>query len=105
MAGIEPCNHIFKKQALNNRLCKVKQVIYGENGLNEIVFPRRKGFRRRVYFKGFAVHPNAKAIQRHPQEILPLLRVEIVPGRLKIVNSITIIGQNVAAVFRARVDL
>src|ERR1035438_1524444 len=97
MASVEPCNHIFKKQALNYWLRKVKQVIHGQNSLNEIVFPRRKVFRRRVYFKGFTVHPNAEAIQRHLQEVLSLLRVEIAAGGFEVVNGVAIVGQNVAA--------
>jgi hypothetical protein len=53
-AIVEPGNHVFKKQALNNRLRKVKQVIDGENSLNEIVLSSRKVIRRSLYFKGFA---------------------------------------------------
>src|ERR1017187_4265170 len=88
IAGVEPRNYVFKKQALNNRLSKVKQVIHGENSLYEIVFPRRKVFRGGVYFKGFAVHPNAEAIQRHFQEVLTLFRVEIAAGRFEVVNGV-----------------
>ena len=53
---VEPGNHIFKKQTFNNRLRKIKQIIDGENSLNEIVFSSRKIFRRSLYLKGFAIY-------------------------------------------------
>src|ERR1700733_6218389 len=105
IARVEPRNHVFKKKTLNNRLCKVKQIINGEDSLNETVLPRRKVFRRCVYFKGFSVHPNTEAVQRHFQEFLTLFRGEIAATRFEIVNGIAIIGENVVAVFRTGVDL
>ena len=97
----KPCNYVFKKQALNDRLREVKKVVDGKNGLNEIVFSGRKVVRRCVDFKGLVVHADTEAIQRHFQEILPLLRIEITTGRFEVVNRIAIIGQDVTAVFGA----
>jgi len=80
-------------------------IVHGKHGLNKTVLLQRKAFGGRVYLQSFVLELHTKAVQRHSQEVLPLLRTEIAPGRFKIVDGVAVVGEDVTAVFSADVDL
>ena len=102
---IQPSNHIFEEQALDDRLCEVEEIIDRQHGLKQAMLFHRKIIRGSVDLQGTVVSLNAKAVQRHLQKILPLPGLQIAARRFEVVNDIAIVGQHVSAVLLTHVNL